>query len=381
MTPRILVIAGSDSGGGAGIQADIRTITMLGGHACTAITAVTAQNTLGVSGVHPIPTDMVLAQIGAVADDIGVDAVKIGMIGSAETAHAVADWLERGPRGPVIFDPVMAATSGSVLADDAAIAAFGRLMRLATLTTPNAPELAALGGDPHRLAAETGSAVLAKGGDRPGDVIEDVLVLPDGTERRWADPRIETRGSHGTGCTLASAIAVGLARALPLDLAISGARGFVRAALRDAPGLGAGHGPMGHHHVRLDLALDERPMLNQITLPASDYLASVVFYRLLGARRIVDAPPRYARFELSGGTTLSIEVRDPPAPPSTTEFFWQCCDLDAEVARLRAAGVAVSEPERLSYLWRVAELRDPHGNPLRLYDPGENRRFPPWRVE
>lgn len=243
--PRILIIAGSDSGGGAGIQADIKTVTMLGGHAMTAVTAITAQNTLGVSAVMTVPAEMVIAQIDAVAGDIGVDAVKIGMLGSAAVAHAVAERIE--PMDvPVVFDPVMVATSGSVLADAATVAAFGRLMRLATVTTPNASELEALGGDAAGLARETGSAVLAKGGDRPGEVVEDVLTLADGSETRWSAARIDTRHSHGTGCTLASAIAVGLAEGRGLEASVERAREFVRAALMAAPGLGEGNGPMGH---------------------------------------------------------------------------------------------------------------------------------------
>src|ERR1043165_1971966 len=146
MTPRILIIAGSDSGGGAGIQADIKTVTMLGGHAMTAITAITAQNTLGVQAVMPVPAEMVVAQIDSVVSDIGVDAVKIGMIGAPETAHAVADRLEC-LAVPIVFDPVMAATSGAPLADAATIAAFDRLLRLASVVTPNLPELEALGGE------------------------------------------------------------------------------------------------------------------------------------------------------------------------------------------------------------------------------------------
>ena len=240
--PRVLIIAGSDSGGGAGIQADIRTVTMLGGHAMTAITAITAQNTLGVQAVMPVPAEMVVAQIDSVVSDIGVDAVKIGMIGSAETAHAVADRLER-LAVPVVFDPVMVATSGAALADDATIAAFDRLMRLATLVTPNLPELAALGGEAAILAR--GCALLVKGGHADGDEIVDRLITPDGGERRWADPRIATRHTHGTGCTLASAIATGLGAGLPMEEAVDRARRYVRAALSAAPGFGAGHGPMG----------------------------------------------------------------------------------------------------------------------------------------
>jgi hydroxymethylpyrimidine/phosphomethylpyrimidine kinase len=265
----------------------------------SAITAITAQNTLGVTEVMPVPTDMVLAQIEAVVSDIGVDAVKIGMIGSAETAAAVADFLTPSPlvgegrgegigraastaasanmamqradaRNPspdplpqgerafsVVFDPVMVATSGAVLADEATIAAFIRLMRIAILVTPNAPELAALAGVPVSTEAEMEMAalvlagrhdvaVLAKGGHLAGDALVDLLALPNGAVRRWTGTRVETRHSHGTGCTLSSAIACLLGAGLPLCDAIGCARDYVRAALEVAPGLGQGHGPMGH---------------------------------------------------------------------------------------------------------------------------------------
>jgi hydroxymethylpyrimidine/phosphomethylpyrimidine kinase len=263
-TARILVIAGSDSGGGAGIQADIKTITMLGGHAMTAITAITAQNTLGVQGVHAVPVDMVLAQMESVVSDIGVDAVKIGMIGSAETAEAVAEFLisslRRKPESPsaskdsgfrrndgvevpIIFDPVMVSTSGGSLADARTIAAFERLMRIATLVTPNIPELAALGGD--GIAARYGCTVLAKGGHAKGDLLVDRLFDAGGEIARWEDQRIDTPHTHGTGCTLASAIAAGLGQGMALVDAIARARRYVRASLLAAPGLGHGHGPMG----------------------------------------------------------------------------------------------------------------------------------------
>jgi hydroxymethylpyrimidine/phosphomethylpyrimidine kinase len=245
LTARILIIAGSDSGGGAGIQADIKTVTMLGGHAMTAITAITAQNTLGVQAVHPLPTEMVMAQIDSVVSDIGVDAVKIGMIGSAETANAVADRLEH-LSVPIIFDPVMVATSGSVLADRETIAAFERLMRIASLVTPNLPELEALGGE----AALIGPTLI-KGGHGEGDTIIDRLVGPNGEIARWSDTRIDTTSTHGTGCTLASAIACLLGQGVELVEAIAQARQFVRLALHGAPGLGGGHGPMGHQSVRL----------------------------------------------------------------------------------------------------------------------------------
>jgi hydroxymethylpyrimidine/phosphomethylpyrimidine kinase len=240
---RILIIAGSDSGGGAGIQADLKTVTMLGGFGMTAITAITAQNTLGVQAVHPIPTDMVLAQIGSCISDIGVDAVKIGMIGSADTAIAVAERLAALDNVPIVFDPVMVATSGSLLADDATIAAFERLMAIATLVTPNIPELAALGGD--SIAVRFGTHFLAKGGHGEGPMLTDRLLGPDGLLKAWSNSRIDTPHSHGTGCTLASAIATGLGQQLDLFPSIERARKYVREALALAPGFGSGHGPMG----------------------------------------------------------------------------------------------------------------------------------------
>ncbi|MEO6153931.1 MAG: bifunctional hydroxymethylpyrimidine kinase/phosphomethylpyrimidine kinase [Croceibacterium sp.] len=245
--PRVLAIAGSDSSGGAGIQADVKTITMLGGYAMTAVTAVTAQNTLGVSLVEALSPELVAAQIDACVSDIGVDAVKIGMLGSPEIAHVVADRLAELDV-PVVFDPVMVATSGSVLADGDTIAAFERLMHLAALTTPNAAELEELGG--HDGMAARGVTYLAKGGDAQGDQVTDLLVRLGQPDIIWSAPRIATRHTHGTGCTLSSAIATGLGRGLPLEAVIAGARDFVRTALFAAPGFGAGHGPLGHHAVR-----------------------------------------------------------------------------------------------------------------------------------
>jgi len=243
VTLRVLSIAGSDSGGGAGIQADIKTITLLGGHAMTALTALTAQNTCGVTRVEAVSADMVAAQIDACLDDIGVDAVKIGMLGSPAIAAVVADRLAH-LAVPVVFDPVMIATSGAALADAATIAGFERLMALATLTTPNVPELAALGGDAAMRAR--GIAYLAKGGDADGPEVIDRLVVPDTADVVWTAPRITTRHTHGTGCTLSSAIATWLGAGASLETAVNQARALVRAALIAAPGLGQGHGPMGH---------------------------------------------------------------------------------------------------------------------------------------
>ena len=254
--PRILIIAGSDSGGGAGIQADIKTVTMLGGFAMTAITAITAQNTLTVEAVMPVPPEMVLKQIDAVLSDLGVDAVKIGMLGSAETAYAVADRLAQLSDVPIVFDPVMVSSSGAALADSAMVPAFERLIALSTVVTPNVPELAALTGlaiatdaememAARWLSRRTQGAVLAKGGHLHGDTVVDLLVA-DGGVQRWEGGRIETRDTHGTGCTLASAIATGLGKDMLLPEAVTEARRFVRAAMLAAPGFGSGQGPMGH---------------------------------------------------------------------------------------------------------------------------------------
>lgn len=375
-TARILIIAGSDSGGGAGIQADIKTVTMLGGHAMTAVTAITAQNTLGVDAVHMIPTQMVIDQIAAVVSDIGVDAVKIGMIGSAETAHAVADSLSE-LTCPIVFDPVMVASSGAILADDDTISAFERLMRLATLTTPNLPELEALGG--REALLERHIPLLIKGGHAEGDLIVDRLDLAEGQSVDWTEPRIETRNTHGTGCTLASAIATGLGQGITLEQSIERARLFVRLALHDAPGLGQGHGPMGHQYVRED-AMVEGPSLNQVTVGCTNYAAAVDFYKALGLQQIVDSPSNgYARFEVPNGATFSIHESQDIA--TSTVVYFESKRLDAWVSELLSEGFAFEQmPQDESWGWREARLLDPSGNIVCLYSAGENRRYPAWRI-
>ncbi|MEO9634866.1 MAG: bifunctional hydroxymethylpyrimidine kinase/phosphomethylpyrimidine kinase [Parasphingorhabdus sp.] len=244
--PRILSIAGSDSGGGAGIQADIKTVTMLGGHAMTAITAVTAQNTMGVQSVFRVPVRMILEQIESVVGDIGVDAIKIGMIGSADAAQAVAQHLVNHSI-PVVFDPVMIATSGSELADNETIAAFGALMNVATVVTPNLPELEALGGKDEILRHSC--HLVIKGGHSDGDDVVDELHAPNGLLKRVEGKRIETNQTHGTGCTFASALACGLGAGLDLINAFEQAVSFTRIAIVKAPGLGEGSGPLGHQFV------------------------------------------------------------------------------------------------------------------------------------
>ncbi|GAA4770545.1 hypothetical protein GCM10023219_16490 [Stakelama sediminis] len=393
--PRILIVAGSDSGGGAGIQADIKTATMLGAHAMTAITAITAQNTLGVAAVQPIPARMVLAQIDAVLDDIGVDAIKIGMIGDFRTAQMLAERLESLPDLPIVFDPVMVASSGATLADDATVAAFERLMRIATVTTPNLPELKVLAGmgvgdtQAVRRAAQAlverhGRAVLVKGGHAGGGDVTDRLFNVDPAlppECDWTGPRIDSEATHGTGCTLSTAIATELAKDWSLSEAIGRARSFVRLAMLNAGDLGAGHGPMAQQAVRLDLNQSRwAPMLNQVTVPAKDFAASEHFYRLLGLRQIVRSPPRYARFESEGGATFSIEAAEEVA--GRPVVYFECGDLDVTVETLKLLGLTFeSDPADRKWGWREARVKDPAGNTVCLYQAGEMRRYPPWRLD
>ncbi len=389
-TARILIIAGSDSGGGAGIQADIKTVTMLGGHPMTAISAITAQNTTGVSAIHPVPAEMILAQIEAVVGDIGVDAVKIGMIGGAFAAEQVAKRLDRlkaeQPGIPIVFDPVMVASSGSALADDATIAAFGRLMDVATITTPNLPELKrlTLEEDPvtaalHLVGAH-GCAVLIKGGHDEGDALADALIEEDNMTS-WQGQRIDTTSTHGTGCTLASAIAFFLARGASLADAVARAREFVRLALHDAPGLGEGTGPLGHARVRLDVG--DGPRLNQVTVTGTNYERSVDFYRRLGLMQIVDSPDTgYARFETYGGVTFSVQIDPEEKIIATTAIYFECDDLDQRVEQLARSGITFEHgPRNQPWMWREARLRDPDGNIIFFYKAGESRRFPPWRMD
>jgi hydroxymethylpyrimidine/phosphomethylpyrimidine kinase len=389
-TARILIIAGSDSGGGAGIQADIKTVTMLGGHAMTAVTAITAQNTVGVSAVHPVPAEMILAQIEAVIGDIGLDAVKIGMIGGAFAATQIAGRLERlraeQPGLPIVFDPVMVATSGAALADDATVAAFGKLMDVATIATPNLPELKRLTSEEDPVAAalalvgQHGCAVLIKGGHEEGDALADALIEEDNMTS-WQGQRIDTTSTHGTGCTLASAIAFFLAGGASLADAVARAREFVRVALHDAPELGQGAGPIGQHRVRLDVGAG--PRLNQVTVTGKDYRKSVEFYRGLGLAQIVDSPENgYARFETAGGATLSVQIDPDETISPTTAVYLECDDLDERVEQLARSGIAFEHgPRNQPWLWREARLRDPDGNIIFLYKAGEARRFPPWRME
>jgi len=263
---RVLVVAGSDSGASAGIQADLKTVMALGGYAMTAITAVTVQNTQGVSATHEIPPPLVASQIEAVLDDIGADVIKTGMLGSAATVHAVVGAISGRPI-PLVVDPVMTAKGGASLIDAPAVKVLkDELCLRATILTPNIPEAEHLAGfairdlNDMKRAAELlmtlgPEAVLIKGGHLPGDTIEDVLLTGDGFDVMMGR-RINSPHTHGTGCTLASAIAVSLAQGMSIEASVKRARAYVREAIRSAPGLGHGHGPLNHAHTVKPFAFD-----------------------------------------------------------------------------------------------------------------------------
>lgn len=260
MKGRVLIVAGSDSGGGAGIQADIKAVTALGGYAATAITALTAQDSTGVHGVFGVPVEFIRQQMRVVLGDIGADCVKTGMLHNAEVIEAVTDVLERDASGiPVVVDPVMVAKGGAALLEpDAVDALKTRILPAATVLTPNIPEAEAItgmkiesDGDMERVAAALidlgAKAVFLKGGHAEGDTVRDLLATPQGQEF-LVQPRIDTRHTHGTGCTLASAIAAGIAQGLSLRDAVARAQAYVHAAIGGAPGYGSGHGPIDHGH-------------------------------------------------------------------------------------------------------------------------------------
>lgn len=267
--PRVLSIAGSDSGGGAGIQADLKTFAALGCFGMTAITALTAQNTCGVRAIHPVPPDMLRAQIDAVLEDIGADAVKVGMLHSPEIVRTVAQAIDRHQLSRVVFDPVMVATSGAKLIDDPAIAVLvAELFPRAALITPNLDEAALLVGRPltsaqdmaqaaAELMARGARAVLLKGGHLAGDTVIDVLLQQTGEPLWLQAPRIDTANTHGTGCTLSSAIAAHLALGATLTEAVQHARTFVRQALQAGASVktGQGGGPLNHGFAPLPMQL------------------------------------------------------------------------------------------------------------------------------
>ena len=265
MKGRVLIIAGSDPSGGAGLQADIKTVTALGGYAAAAVTALTVQNTQGVSAVHPVAPDIVAAQIEAVMEDIGADAIKIGMIAEKETAQKIAALLfdyRAKTNAHIVLDPVLVATSGDALAGEGVAGVIYReLMPMASIVTPNTEELSALTGvadlktsddvlraGKHLLEETNTGALLLKGGHLSGEHVTDFL-LEDREAKTFRNPRIHTKSTHGTGCTLASAAATGLAQGMSLAAAVERAIAYVHKAIETAPGFGSGHGPLNHGHM------------------------------------------------------------------------------------------------------------------------------------
>ena len=260
MKGRVLIVAGSDSGGGAGIQADLKTVTALGAYGATAITAVTDQDTQAVRGVHPVPPDFIAAQIKTVLSDIGADVIKTGMLPTAETVRNVGDALSYfGSDVPRVVDPVMVAKGGHKLIDDDAIETLKEVMiKGASVVTPNLPEAEVLTGLAIRTVADMeaavvnlrtlgADAVVLKGGHVASDDVVDLLITKNNVER-FTGPRLKSTSTHGTGCTLASAIAAGLAQSLDISAAVARARSYVFNAIKTAPGLGQGHGPLNHAH-------------------------------------------------------------------------------------------------------------------------------------
>ena len=263
MAGRVLIVAGSDSGGGAGIQADIKTVTALGGYAMTAVTALTAQNTRGVFSIHEVPADFVAEQMRVVLSDIGADCVKVGMLHTPDVIEAVCEVLEAearagGRRVPIVVDPVMVAKGGeSLLAPEAMASLKARMIPLADVLMPNVAEAEALTGLKLRGPDDAGpaarklaasGAVLLKGGHLPGATVIDILAVDGEIVEVFESPRIDTPHTHGTGCTLASATATGLAQGMAVRDAVARARRYVYEAILTAPGLGHGHGPLNHAH-------------------------------------------------------------------------------------------------------------------------------------
>ncbi len=256
--PKVMTIAGSDSGGGAGIQADLKTFAALGVYGTVTLTAITAQNTVGVTGVHEIPTDMIVAQMDAVMGDIGADAVKTGMLSSQEIVEVVAAQIRKHGIRSLVVDPVMVAKSGDVLLrDDAVSAVRTELAPLAAVVTPNIPEAEALTGmtiqsdhdvqeAARKIVSMGARAVVVKGGHREGPATD---VLYDGSDfREFTAPRIDTVNTHGTGCTFASAVAAGLAQGLSVEDSVAQAKDYVTEAIRASFPIGRGHGPLNHFY-------------------------------------------------------------------------------------------------------------------------------------
>ncbi|MFY9635486.1 MAG: bifunctional hydroxymethylpyrimidine kinase/phosphomethylpyrimidine kinase [Cellulosimicrobium cellulans] len=360
-TPRVLSIAGSDPSGGAGIQADLKSIAAMGGYGMAAITALTVQNTLGVQAVHVPPAAFLRQQLDAISDDITIDAVKIGMLGNAEVIDAVRSWLEKVRPAVVVLDPVMVATSGDRLLQEPAETAMRALLPLADLITPNLAELAILAGEPQardwaealeqgkRLAAATGATVLVKGGHLDGDTCPDALVNAGGLLSRpvveVTGDRIATRNSHGTGCSLSSAMATAQARLGDWEASLLLVKPWLAGALRASGqlGVGGGNGPVHHfHHVQQPPAAGEFAALLQRT--AAPYLEAIYgleFIRDLTAGSLAEEQFAYYLAQDAiylNGYSRVLARASALAPTEAAQLFWarsaqQCLEVESELHR------------------------------------------------
>ncbi|MGO4453515.1 bifunctional hydroxymethylpyrimidine kinase/phosphomethylpyrimidine kinase [Arthrobacter sp. RAF14] len=381
--PRVLSIAGSDPSGGAGIQADLKSIAALGGYGMAAITALTAQNTQGVREVHVPPVEFLARQLEAISDDIIVDAVKIGMLGNAAVIDTVSTWLEANRPPVVVLDPVMVASSGDRLLDAAAEAALARLLGLADVVTPNIPELAVLlGEDPagdwegaleqgKRLASAHGVAVLVKGGHLDGETAWDALVDPSGRTTSdvtvFEGPRVETANTHGTGCSLSSAVATLLGAGLGADLAVRQAKAWLLEAIRtsDEMLVGQGHGPVNHfHHGILPAARSQAAYAGDLWAVAAadlERIHTLPFIEELGEGRLAETDFAYylAQDALYLNTySRVLAAASSLAPTEAEQAFWakgarECLEVEAELHRTWLVGREVSMtqgPETRQYV-------------------------------
>jgi hydroxymethylpyrimidine/phosphomethylpyrimidine kinase len=365
--PRVLAIAGSDPSGGAGIQADLKSIAAHGGYGMAAITALTAQNTTGVRGVHVPPASFLSAQLDAVSDDIHVDAVKIGMLGDAQVIAAVRSWLEKVRPGVVVLDPVMVATSGDRLLQESAEAALRKLLPLAHLVTPNLPELAMLLGEPEaadwavaleqgrRLADQTGATVLVKGGHLNGSTCPDALVNTAGVLSaevvEIAGERISTRNSHGTGCSLSSAMATAQARLGDWEASLSAVKPWLAGALRTSGQLevGAGNGPINHFHhlAQTETTAQPEPMggfaelLRAETVADLEAIYGLDFIRGLAEGTLAEKEFAYYLAQDAiylNGYSRVLARASALAPTESEQLFWarsaqQCLEVESELHR------------------------------------------------
>ncbi|UVJ37948.1 bifunctional hydroxymethylpyrimidine kinase/phosphomethylpyrimidine kinase [Arthrobacter sp. CJ23] len=379
--PRVLSIAGSDPSGGAGIQADLKSIAANGGYGMAAVTALTAQNTQGVTGVHVPPVEFLRQQLEAISDDIAVDAVKIGMLGDVAVIDEVRRWLQKVRPAVVVLDPVMVATSGDRLLRESAETALRALLPLADLITPNLPELAMLLGEPEasdwaaaldqgkRLAAECGNTVLVKGGHLPGMECPDALVNTTGLLRQdvveVAGARVHTRNSHGTGCSLSAAMATAQVRHGDWEASLQEVKPWLQEALATSGRLevGQGNGPVNHFH-QLERALRPGEYAAQLWRDASPELQAIYGLEFIRGLQSGELPEREFAYYLAqdalylNGYSRVLARAGALAPTEAEQLFWasgsqQCLEVESELHRNWLAGrnvEAATGPVTKSYV-------------------------------